>query len=70
MNQAQRPTQVMAGPSGSVTVSYISRSFCLTSGVMDMPKGYPSNTVSACLTSVPVKYKIQLKTAFIQQSNC
>ncbi len=49
-------THVMAGPSGSVTASYASRSLRLTSGVMHMASGYPSSTTSACLTPLPVKY--------------
>lgn len=46
-------TQVMAGPAGSVTGSYISRSFLRTSALMGCISGNPSRTTSACFTGSP-----------------
>lgn len=46
-------TQVMAGPAGSVTGSYISRSFLRTSALMGCISGKPSRTTSACFTGSP-----------------
>lgn len=60
-------THVMAGPSGSVTASYVTRSLRLTSGVMDMVSGYPSNTTSACLTLLPVEYKATVPSEYLKK---
>lgn len=44
----------MAGPQGSVTGSYASKSFLLTVGDMANPRGKDNITASACFTGRPV----------------